>query len=52
MTWRDAALALGMQKVVDLSSLTNYPDWLEARFLSFPFSDSLKGATRRSVMVA
>ena len=24
MTWRDAAIALGMQKVVDLSSLTNF----------------------------
>ena len=40
MTWRDAAIALRMQKVVDLSSLTNLPalDVNSARsmfFLSF-----------------
>ena len=43
MTSRDAAIALAMQKVVDLSSLTNFPHCIEAKFL---FVSSLMTASR------
>ena len=57
MTWRDAAMALSMQKVACLSSfpnslVLNADSCRGMFFLLLSLRDSLKGATRRSVMVA